>query len=102
MVPVWRRKSLRLVKKLSRYIYDNYSSSSRTSGPLSVSDDACMFWEDAVKKRKPLDHNQLIGGSFRGAGAEVKVTPPGQYCTCESKPRRLQAVIENGSNAIKY
>ncbi len=44
--------------------------------------DTRMFWEDAVKKRKPFDHNQLIASSFYGAGAEAKVTPPSQYCTC--------------------
>ena len=64
--------------KLGRYVYANYSSPSSASGLLSVSKDTCLFWEDVVKKIKPLGHYQLIGGNFRGAGAEAKVTPPGQ------------------------
>ena len=64
--------------ELGRYIYANYGSPGSASGLLSVSYNTCMFWEDAVKKRKPLVHNQLIGSRFHGAGAEAKVTPPGQ------------------------
>ena len=45
-----RQKSLRPVKKLGRYNYANYSSPSSASGPLSVSYDTCLFWEDVVKK----------------------------------------------------
>ena len=92
VAPVRRQKSLRPVKKLGRYIYANYSSPSSASGPLSVSYDTCLFWEEVVKKIKPLGHNQLIGGSFRGVGTEAKVT-----CV-PAEPGRVNAEEDPGGD----
>ncbi len=57
-----------------------------------MSYDTCLFWEEVVKKIKPLGHNQLIGGSFRGVGTEAKVT-----CV-PAEPGRVNAEEDPGGD----